>query len=187
MAAFKSPYRRGADNGLTFGSYLSVLFLATAYSQRFEWLSPLALAMVVGVPVVIWFYLRRSFREDGGKSEMSALWMEGIMTFLCGSSISGVVAYIYMRWINPTYIVDTLRQTIALYSQMDGEQAQQLSQMLTMLLDSHQVPSVITIAFQSIWMAVLTGSILSLVLALIIRGTAAPRPPKPPRTPRPGE
>lgn len=54
-------FRRGADDGFLLGLYFSALFFAMVYSMAVPLLSMAALALMAGVPVVIYKFLRRSY------------------------------------------------------------------------------------------------------------------------------
>ena len=57
----KSIYRRAADNGLIFGVYLSVLFVMFVLSGKFFLTSLAGLVLLLGIPGVIFVFLRRCF------------------------------------------------------------------------------------------------------------------------------
>ena len=83
----KNIYARGADDGFLLGVYFVVL----------------ASAMAVGVPVVCYIFMRRSQRAAHGLLTFSALWMQGIVTFACGSLIFGAAGLVYLKWIDPQF------------------------------------------------------------------------------------
>ena len=78
----QSPYRRGADDGLWFGLYLSVMFFSSILSGRVAMLSLLSLVLVVCVPVVIYFFMRAYDRRLGPAGTFPMLWMQGVVIFL---------------------------------------------------------------------------------------------------------
>ena len=170
-----SPYKRGADNGLPFAIHLTALFFAAVYSVSIPLLSLVTTLLILGVPPLIYYYLRRAYVADNGTSLLSALWMHGIMIFVCGSMLSAVVQVIYLKWINPTYIPDMLHMAIDFYSQMPGENPARMADILTQLIDSQMVPSAISIVMEMIWLSIFSGSILSLLMALLAKA----RPVKP--------
>lgn len=103
-----SPYKRGADWGAWFGIYLSVLFFVTSYSVSSPVCALIGLLMIIGVPPCIYFMLRKSYVSDNGTTIFSSLWMEGISIFFFGGLIASIVAMIYMRWIDPTFLTAEL-------------------------------------------------------------------------------
>jgi len=175
MKPYKSPYKRGADDGAWFGLYLTALFYSSVYSGQIAILGLVSLALVAGVPVLIYFALRRTYLEESLTSRLSALWMQGIMTFLCGAMIAGALSIIYLKWINPTYLVDMVTQSIDIYRQTGDPSLAKMADGLQMMVDAGAVPSPIAMVFTVIWSSVLSGSVLSLILSLIIRARHTPR------------
>lgn len=168
-SSLPSPYRRGAEDGLTFAIYLTVMFFASIYSTRVALLSLLVILMMLGVPFVIYRYLRKAYVADSGTTVMSALWMHGIMVFLCGSLLAGAVEVVWLRWIDPTYIIDQLHAVIALYEDSGWERGEEIATVLQRMIDNSLVPSAISIVMEMIWISVFTGSLLSALLALLVR------------------
>ena len=170
-----SPYKRGADDGVTFAIYLTALFFASIYSIDVPLLSFVVLLLVLGVPFMIYMYLRRAYVADKGFTLLSGLWMHGIMIFLCGSALSAVVQVIYLKWLNPHYISDMVKTAIDLYSQLPGENAERMTDILQKIIDNNMVPSAISIVMEMLWLSVFSGSLLSVLMALLVRA----RPVKP--------
>lgn len=168
-ATYRSPYRRGAHDGLTFAIYLTVMFFASIYATGVAMLSLLVILMMIGVPFVIYYYLRRAYVEDYGMTQMSALWMHGIMIFLCASLLSGAVEVIWLRWVQPTFIVDQLHSVIELYEGSGWDRGEEMAEVLRRMIDNQLVPSAISIVMEMIWLSVFTGSLLSALLALLVR------------------
>ena len=164
-----SPYSRGAHDGLSFAVYLTVMFFASIYTTRVALLSLLAILMMLGVPFVIYRYLRRAYVADGGITIMSGLWMHGIMIFLCGSLLAGAVEVVWLRWIDPTYIVDQIHSIIDLYSNSGWERGEEMAQVLQRMIDNSLIPSAISIVMEMIWLSVFSGSLLSALIALLVR------------------
>lgn len=92
----KSPYRRGADDGILFGLLLCAAFFCGVYSFRLPLLGFACLVIALSVPFVIYRFLRRSYVTDRYTTQLSSLWMQGIMTFACGCVIAGLVATVYL-------------------------------------------------------------------------------------------
>lgn len=169
MLPTKSIYTRGAEDG----AWMGLLFVAAATLQTAAHgaLLPTLLAdiLLLAVPVLLWAMLRRSYRYDRCLTTFSGLWMHGIMIFLCGSLILGLVAFIYMRFINPGFIYAQARQAVELYSQVPDFQT--FAQTLQKAIDRKLLPSPITITFTIIWLGGFSGAMLSLIEAAIIKAT----------------
>ena len=176
----KSIYRRGADDGFWFGLYLSVLFIALVSSISSALAGLAFFVMAVAVPVIIYFLLRRSYRSDNCRSMFSALWLHGICIFFFGSLLMALTAYIYLRFIDPTYIVTLVDTAHDMYVETNTPEAQQMAAILQRVKDSHMLPTTGEIAVQIIWAGVFSGSMLSMIMAAIVRATTRPTPPAPP-------
>ncbi|MDE6309622.1 MAG: hypothetical protein K2L81_05445, partial [Muribaculaceae bacterium] len=93
----KTGVRRGAEQGLLMGVWLSATFVVAASSLWVNALSLLALLMMSAVPVMVYFMLRRTYIKDYCCTLYSELWMQGIMVFIGGSIIMASVSYLYMK------------------------------------------------------------------------------------------
>lgn len=173
-----SPYRRGADDGFRFAIYLTVMFFASIYAAKVAMLSLAVIGLMLGVPFVIYHFLRRAYVEEHGTTLMSALWMHGIMIFLCGSLLAGAVEFVWLRWIDPTYIIDQLHAVIELYEDSGWDRGEEIASLLREMIDRKMVPTAISIVMEMIWLSVFTGSLLSALMALLVR--ARPLPPSNP-------
>lgn len=162
-------FRRGADDGFLLGLYFSALFFAMVYSMTVPLLSMAALALMAGVPVVIYKFLRRSYVADYGTTRFSALWMQGIVTFFCGSLILALVSFVFMRWIEPDYIESVMRQVVEVYGGASWPQGREAADVLQHALDAGLVPRAIQVSMELLWTGVFTGSILSIVVSLIVQ------------------
>lgn len=164
-----SPYRRGADDGFIFGAYLTATFLAIVWSSGVPLLGLVSMLLLAGVPVFVYLRLRRAYVADCGHTLLSSLWMQGIATFACGSLIAGAVATAYLKWIDPDFIIDRLHEAIAFYSGSGWERGQEVADTLQRMIDMHLVPSAAAIVVEVIWLAVFSGSLVSLLMALLAR------------------
>ncbi|MCM1029253.1 MAG: DUF4199 domain-containing protein [Pseudoflavonifractor sp.] len=172
--AYISPYKRGADDGFIFAIYLTVMFFTSIYSASVALLSLLTIGLMVGVPFIIYFFLRRAYVEEHGTTIMSGLWMHGIMIFLCGGLLSSAVAFIWLRWIQPTYIVDQLHAIIELYEDSGWDRGEEIASVLKEMIKQGVVPGAISIAMEMLWLGVFTGSLLSALMALLVRARPLP-------------
>lgn len=166
----KSLYRRGADNGLIFGIYLSVMSILLMLSVDTPNLSIPALVMIAGIPFLIFYFLRKLYKDEFGYTKFSSLWMLGILVFLFGSLICGVVTYIYLQFIQPDYIYDMMNTALDLAkSNPPSPQNDQLVNILDKAIKEKMIPSPIELVIQMIWFSSFAGSILSIILAGIVK------------------
>ena len=164
-----SPYNRGAHKGIYLGIFLSCLFFANAYSLEVPYLAPLSCVMMCLVPVIVYINLRRSFIQDNEMTIFSALWLEGIVTFMCGGLISTFVATLFMQYIHPGFLNEQIQLMIDLYSNYDGPQGQEFHDLLVRARDQHLIPRPINLSIDMLWLIVFSGSILSMLMALLVR------------------
>ena len=100
----KSIYARGADCGLWLGLCFIALFLLAAASMRVPALNIAVIATAACVPVLSYRFLRRTHVAAHGLTSFSALWMQGIVMFACGSLLLGAAAYAYIRLVEPRFV-----------------------------------------------------------------------------------
>lgn len=165
----RSVYKRGADDGFLFGGYLSALALCICGSPYVPWLAIPALAMMIFVPVVIYRFLRRSYVRDFGLSSFSELWLQGIITFVCGTLLMAATAYIFIRFIKPDFVIDQVKTAAGLYRTMADPQARQMAHTLDLMIERHLVPAPIYVVVEMMLMGIFTGSILSMFITWIVR------------------
>ena len=165
MAELKmSVYKRGGDDGFVFGIYLTVMFFATAYSMTVPFAGLMSTLMMLAVPVVMYRFLRRSYVAFGGK-----LWLQGIVTFFCGGLIAGLAAVVFMRWIQPDYIISQANAAIKIWEESGLPQGQEMADVMRKAIEQKMIPSSIELVIEMLWLQVFSGSLLSIVLSLIIR------------------
>lgn len=173
-----NPYRRGADDGFLLGAYLVLLFFALAFSMKVSILGMIAMGMILAVPAVIYLMLARSFRAQNGLASFSSLWMQGIVTFFGGSLILAVVMMVYLRWIDPSFMADRLTEAIQIYRDLNQPRATEVADTLQLILDQNIIPSATDVALEVIWAGVFTGSLLSMLIALLVRARRRSSSPK---------
>lgn len=170
----RSIYDRAAADGALFGVYFSVLFLVSVASLKVGMLNILVLTMVLLVPFITYRFLRRTHVDAHGLESFSGLWMQGIITFGCGSLILCLVAYLFMRFVYPDFVVDTLRAGIEFYSHESTPAGEELAAEFQSILDKKLYPAPSTIAIMWLWLGTFTGSILSMFEAAIVKFTKTP-------------
>ena len=166
----KNPYRRGANDGWCMGLILIALFLAMTRSFQSVWANWTGLVlMVAGVPAATFLFLRRSYMRDNGLTLFSSLWVQGIAMFFCATLLLAMFEYIYLRFINPTFMVDTLNRMADAFSVSGTADGEKTAGMLRGMLKQNLVPNAINVALETIWTGVFTGSLLSALMAGVVR------------------
>ena len=162
-----SPFRRGAEDGVLFGVYLGALSVCMLAGLRLPVLEVLFLILAVGVPFYCFRRQRRSYVAAGGTLTLAPLWMQGIVMFICGSSIMALVMMVYLQWIDPDYMA-YLKAMVTESVALDPE-AFAASGLKPADIDN--LFSIITpakFAVEMLWLSIFTGSILSLLMAVIV-------------------
>lgn len=165
----RNIYTSGANDGLKMGIYLSLLFLMQSMGKNSLLLMSLSSIMMLCIPVVAYVMLRKGYRESKGTSTFSAIWLHGILIFLCGSLIMAMVIYIYLTYVNPSFLRNTLSSLIETYNGIDDPNVTQITDILTTIQTQNLLPTPIQYAFTMIWTCGFFGSLLSMILALIVR------------------
>ncbi|MFG6423482.1 MAG: hypothetical protein K1V71_03655, partial [Paramuribaculum sp.] len=66
-------------------------------------------------------------------------------------------------------IVDQIHSIIDLYSNSGWERGEEMAQVLQRMIDNSLIPSAISIVMEMIWLSVFSGSLLSALIALLVR------------------
>lgn len=174
MEQISSPYRIGAHRGLILGVALSVMFFASVYSEAIPLLGLVAVAIFFGVPFWLYHQLRKTYVADGGETPVSALCMQGIVIFGGGSSVLALASTIYMKWINPGFVMSMVDRAIEVYSSIDDPAAAQFADLLEQMVSAHAVPTATSIALEVVWLSIVSGALLSLLMAILARSRDIP-------------
>lgn len=165
----KSIYRRAADNGLIFGVYLSLLFIMFVFSSESFLMSLVGLVLLLGIPGIIFVFLRRCFVAEFGKTTISGLWMLGILIFIYASLICGVVTYVYLQYFDPSFIYEQAQAALNVYQSVEEIKGSDIVVGMQRAIEEKLLPTPIEFVFQMIWITTFFGSLLSLLTALIVR------------------
>lgn len=169
METNRSVYHRGAEDGMYLGVTMALAVLFTAASSYYAWCFVPAIVSVVAVPIVAMRRLRAAYLEDDCESTFSMLWMQGIAGFFFGGLIMGIVSYVAMKWLHPGYIVEQAQLVVDVFSQADSEQYQSFARGVSRAIERGELPTAMDLVAELIYVAVLTGSLLSILLSIYIR------------------
>lgn len=170
-----SLYERAAINGLWMGLYFTLLFLAMVGSMRWGLMNLLVILMVSATPCLIFMQLRRTHVAARGLESMSGLWMQGILTFCCGSLILCATTYAFLRWCYPDFMYDSCLQIVEMYNKTPELQKDELFNVANSIVNNRFVLRPTDMAMAYFWMGSFSGSVLSLILALIVKRTKIKR------------
>lgn len=167
----KNIYARGADDGAWMGLCLVALGGCMAAAMKVSLLSVPALALMAAVPVMTWFFLRRTHIAAHGMTVFSALWMQGITMFGCGALIFGLAAFAYLKWGDPQFIVTALSTAADYYRNLDdstGEAAAMAGE-LEKIAHGNALPTAGSMVLAWMWLIVFSGSLLSMLVAAVVK------------------
>ena len=170
----KNIYARGADDGAWMGLCLVALFALMVLSTSVPMAALPAVAGMAAVPVLTYFFLRRTHIAAHGMTVYSALWMQGITMFACGSLIFGAAAFAFLRWIDPTFIRDVLVTAAEYYDSLDNAAGSAMADELHMIVRSNAVPPPGTVVLGWMWLVIFSGSLLSMLVAAVVKARKVP-------------
>ncbi|MGN0209834.1 MAG: DUF4199 domain-containing protein [Muribaculaceae bacterium] len=165
----RSVFRRGADDGLILGPLMIITVILVAASPFYGWMLIPAFAAIIAVPILSFYLIARGLKEDYPNTPFSATWMHGICMFLGGGIILALFAFIALRWWQPLYFQNLYAFTIDILQSQHDVNNQKLIDQMQMMIDRGLTPSPSDTAFELLYLVSFTGSILSLILALIAR------------------
>lgn len=162
-----SPYRRGADDGFIFGIYLSLMFFSGIFSSHLPLLGLLSFALMAGVPAIIYYFIRRYDRDLSECATFAMMWMLGVVIFVCGILISGTLLLIYMKWIQPDFILNQLEGLVEFGRLYPGTAMAEAAGIAEQMIEANFIPSAMAVVSEFIMLAVVTGSILSITISAL--------------------
>ncbi|MBO4268908.1 MAG: DUF4199 domain-containing protein [Bacteroidaceae bacterium] len=166
--------------GTYLGLYIILAYAMTALTVKYPALSLIAMPVVIGIPVVAYFLIRR-FRDSNRLPffPFPVSWMISILTFLFATVLSCMVTYIYLRYIDHGAFASGLMARMELMIQTsqsaisgmtDPAQIEQYNSTLELMRQTItwfcSLPAS-GVTRQLIQASLLWGNILSLIIGLI--------------------
>ena len=170
----KNIYARGADNGLWLGLLFLAIFGCAAGSLTIGALNIAVMGLAVTVPFVAHYGMGRTVVVSRGLVAYSGLGMQGIVAFACGSLILGMGSFIYMRFVNAGFITEVLNYGIDFYKSTGTPGGREMAADLTSVIENNLVPRPQDVVLMWMWGAIFSGSLLSMLLALVARARRVP-------------
>lgn len=166
----KSIYKYSSEAGLPAGLYLTAMSACVFLSIKVPVLPMLFLLLLAGFPFFLSYLMMRLKREEPTYSKFSALWLFGIYTVIFGTLICSLFSGVYLTLINPSFLNDYVADALATIeaSPMSGQYAE-TSDMMRRALDEHLLPGGMQYVVSMAWFTCFSGSMLSMILALILR------------------
>ena len=162
-------YQMGAADGLGLGLYFTVAFVLQMSLFKSALLGLLGELMLLAVPFIAYAIMRSGLKAAKWRSTFSAVWMHGIMMFLCGSLILGITSYAYLRFVNTTCIAESFRFAADFYLSQPEAELRQMGQMLENTIKHNGLPTPISLSFGLMWLGSFSGAMLSLLEAMLLK------------------
>ena len=165
----KSIYQRGGEWGVPFGLYLGCMATTSIFADWFAPLSLIFFILLLGTPLVVYYFQRRKFIEDEGFTEYSGLWMLGIMLFLLGTVLASFIAYLVMQYGRPGFIYEQAQAAIEAYSKMPQMRDSDMLVVLQRMVKEKLLPTPIEMVFNVFWFVTFFGSLMSALTAMVAK------------------
>lgn len=156
-------YRLGAGSGVWMGLAFCLLAVCFFASVKVPDLSVLLFVLVLLIIPLEIFLMRRFALRSPSFRSVSALWMFGIVTFICGSLIAALFSAVYMIYIEPGFIHHYFDHTLDLLKQTGNT-----DQYETLQTFRNVLPGPMDFVETMFWTSTFFGSVLSLLLALLL-------------------
>ncbi len=143
--------------------------------SRYSLMASLAFPLLVlAFPFLLFRSMRKSHRLRDYDSTVGELSMEGLLTVFYGCVICALVTMAYLTWINPDYIINLIRDSIAMLRSTGSDSNARVADTLNRMIATSSVPSASDFTLSMAWLTMSVGGLLSLIFAPIIR-IAKPR------------
>ena len=162
----ESPYRRGADDGMKFGLYLTAMFAGALFSSPAGPGAWLAMLLMFAAPVVLCVMMAGYFRRQAYSVGFGDLWLDGTLTVIFGTLIASAFLIVYMKWVNPDFVINQLNSIIDLNKEHPDMGLDAYAKVAENLIADHTVPSATVMAANMLVMISMGGIMLSAVLSL---------------------
>ena len=163
----KSIYQRAGEWGIPFGLYMACTAVASIFADWFMPLSMVFMVLLLGTPLVVYYFQRRKFIEDDGFTEYAALWMLGILLFILGAVIAGFIIFLVLQYVRPNFMYEQAQAVIEAYSQIPQMQDSEMLHVVKRMVDEKLMPTPIEAVFNSFWFISFGGSLVSAITAII--------------------
>lgn len=164
------PSHFAMEYGLILGAYFILKFAVTVLSSKVIILSILSWILLIGIPFVIYWMLRRyRDRQNDGYIEFGRAWSLGLLLIFFASLPEALAQFAYFQYINPSYIHEQITQiSTALDSLGDMKENPALTDLISKYKET-AAPAPIQMAFQGIFNNLFFGSLITLAVAAIVK------------------
>lgn len=157
QVSLRPLFDESARQGALMGVVLSAVSVCMLLSVRAGTLAVVCMVLCMAVPVVLLITLRSVASVNTAYCRFAPLWMSGILQFLCGGLICCVATLVTLKIMGAGFLGEYI---VTVFEQATGKTG--------LSLDGVAVPSDFDYANSLFWFAASTGSVLSLVYALVL-------------------
>lgn len=166
-ATKKSIFQRAGEWGVPFGLYMTCAAVASIFADWFMPLQLLFLVLLLGMPVVTYYFQRRKFIEDDGFTEYAGLWMLGILLYILGTVLCSFIVFLVLQYGRPNFIYEQTQAAVDLYNTIPQMQDRAFLDVLQRAIDERALPTPIEMVMSVFWFVSFGGSLVSAMTALI--------------------
>lgn len=168
----KSIYKFASEAGVPVGLYLTLMSACILLSIKIPALPMLLIPLALGFPVVLWSLMRKISKEEPSYNKFSSLWLGGIYTVIFGTLISTFLSGLYVTFFEPDFVNIYINNALeAIEATPMADQYEASIHLMHEAIDAHILPSGLEFLTSMAWFTCFTGSILSLVIALLMTKT----------------
>lgn len=168
----KSVYSYAAHWGWRTGIHLTVMSMCFLMSLRCPSLTGILFAMLFLFPITVGNGMVRMRKESPGFGKFSALWLFGIYTVIFGTLICCLVSSMWVVFADPLFMRDYAVSLISDFENGmvgDNVNGMRAAMVIRNAIDAHMLPTGMEFMVFLGWTTCFVGSLLSLVLAFILR------------------
>lgn len=165
----KSIYTYAAESGVPAGLYLTLMSFCLLFSVKLPNTILLLLPLAIGFPVFLWVMMKNIVKKEPGYMKFSSLWLGGIYTVIFGTLICMLLSSLYIVFIEPGFVQLYVMNTVeALEISPFATEYETSIALMKEAMEAHILPSGLEFLMTMAWFTCFTGSLLSLVIALLI-------------------
>lgn len=165
----KSIYKYAAEAGIPIGLLLTAMSACMLMGLHHPALTSLLLPLALTFPVLLWFLLRQISKKEPDYAKVSALWLGGIYSVIFGSIICMLFSAAYIVFAEPGFVYEYVTMAISSIenSPLRGEYAATTA-LMREAIEARILPSGMEFVATMGWTTCFSGSMLSLLIAVII-------------------
>lgn len=169
----KSIYKYAAEAGIPVGIYLCLMSGCLLLSTKYDLLGTFLFPLVIGFPFLLGFMMKQIVKKEPAYLKISALWLAGIYTVIFGSLICMLFSASYIIFADPGFVYEYVSSAIdAIESSPAKEQYAATANLMRDAIDARILPTGTEFVATMGWTTCFTGSLLSLLIAMIIVSTS---------------